>query len=196
MREMWSDSALLGDRSMITVLAIDPSSTNAGWCYLGDSAPVIWSTQYRQELHAEKFGAMFRDVTDALGRFRPTTVAFELPSSFRSHPATKVCFGLAGVIHAASHFAGYPSVEVNNETIKAHAGVRQVKKARGGKMTAADKAEARKERLAELIRMARLFGFDVVNDDEAVACILADYVRRHAVIGAAVEKASRKRRVA
>lgn len=168
----------------LKVLAIDPSSTNTGWCVWDGREAVIWSGGYdKKAIFGERVGMFSKDVIAALNDHQPDVVAYEEPSSrLLSHAARKILFGMAAVVEATAYVGGYPTLPVNNETIKTHAGVKR-SAGRRTKLTSQQKEADRSARLAALLQAARMFGFKVANDDEASACILADYVLRSAVIG-------------
>lgn len=170
----------------LKVLAIDPSSTNTGWCVWDGRDAVIWSSGYGDiEYHSERLATFEEDVSTAIAQHRPTTVAFEIPPVTSNHTVVMLLMGMAGMVQLAAERAGLSVLPVNLRTIKAHGGANKFTQFLKSKQTSSQKTANRKASKEAMIQAATYMGFTVENDDEADAAILADYVLRSAVVGEA-----------
>jgi crossover junction endodeoxyribonuclease RuvC len=146
------------------IIAFDIGST---WAYAHNLAgayahhEVLKGTREKKLCQfLESLNILFRDLT--AGGFAPDTVVFERPFA-RGQAATRMLWGMAGVIEAIATYHGLPVVDVTPSEIK---------------MFAAGKGNATKE---DMIDAAFLLGYTGDNEHEADAYCLLKYTETHAV---------------
>lgn len=156
---------------MVKILAIDPSSTDAGIC--SNERPVTW------RMHGEDRTARLADFHARLkaelsaaedGGAPYDIVVYERPFA-RGKDATRCLWGVAGIIEALGHLAGAAVLDIPNQTLKKWAGVGNLKNKEG--MIAAMEART---------------GFRGLNEHEADALALREYVIEVMVVVAATEQ--------
>ena len=141
------------------LLALDQSSTRTGLCVGRPDGPVSLHSS-RIKKRGSEYGAALaaygRWLNQRIDEYRPTLIVYEQPvrpnGMLNLHTA-RLLYGLCGIIEVVALQRSIPCLEVHNQKVK----VRLYGK--GGKKP--------KER--DAVRMARAWGFDATNSDEADA---------------------------
>ncbi len=137
------------------ILALDTGSS-CGWA-VGSDTPEQWGTQvFDLPDRAAQWWHFHGWLADMIYAHRPTHLAYELP--FHRGPGSTVLLGYTAFIEALAYGNDLMICPVHNATLKAHAKVKH------GKLTEA----------------ARACGWHVLDDHQADACMLLDYITRSA----------------
>ncbi|MEO0870488.1 MAG: hypothetical protein AAFY19_00810 [Pseudomonadota bacterium] len=151
------------------VLALDTSATRTGWCVGPAEGPVL--------LGSARFGGYGRDIggllvafddwlTELIQKERPGLIGFEqpcMPMKSLNFVTLRQIYGVAGQVEFTARRAQVGCVEAHNSSIK------KLIYGKGGKKPANAPA------------LARSWGFDARNHDEADAAGVFLYTVRHQV---------------
>lgn len=153
------------------ILAIDPGTYETGVSW--GERPITWWMSGRREERLQEFMANL----DATLREAEETsepyglVAYERPFA-RGRDATRCLWGLAGIIEAMAEHHGAAVVDIPNQTLKAWA----------------TQAGLKRDKAPMIAAMEKLTGYSDLNEHEADAACIFEYVTATMVVTAAQQR--------